>query len=92
MENPYHWPEALTTRGWSACVVPNLIVIQIPSAKQLTDSIRSLYHIPEQSGILLGNGSDEIIQMLLMALPSRIYVLTPEPGFVMYKQVSLSLG
>lgn len=42
--------------------------------------------------MLLGNGSDEIIQLLLMALPEASYVLAPAPGFVMYKQLSDCLG
>jgi histidinol-phosphate aminotransferase len=41
---------------------------------------------------LLGNGSDEIIQILLMSLPANATVIAPEPGFVMYKQVAKSLG
>lgn len=91
MENPYHWPEALTTAWLERLRSAELNRYPDPGAKQLTASIRSLYHIPEQASILLGNGSDEIIQLLLMALPAGSSVLTPEPGFVMYKQVSLSL-
>ncbi|RLA18315.1 MAG: histidinol-phosphate transaminase, partial [Gammaproteobacteria bacterium] len=49
--------------------------------------------IPESKGLLLGNGSDEIIQIILMAIagPDAV-VLAPEPTFVMYRQIAVSLG
>lgn len=92
MENPYHWPEILTTAWLERLRSAELNRYPDPGAKQLTAHIRALYKIPEQADILLGNGSDEIIQLLLMALPAGASVLTPEPGFVMYKQISLSLA
>jgi histidinol-phosphate aminotransferase len=55
-------------------------------------TIKRLNQIPEQFAVLLGNGSDEIIQLLLMALPCTASVLSPAPGFVMYKQLSDCLG
>jgi len=41
---------------------------------------------------LLGNGSDELIQILLMALPPTASVLSAKPSFVMYQQISQSLS
>jgi histidinol-phosphate aminotransferase len=42
---------------------------------------------------LLGNGSDELIQMIMMAVSGadRV-VLSPEPGFVMYKMIATFLN
>jgi histidinol-phosphate aminotransferase len=92
MENPYSWPEAIKTE-WLAslkdCAVNRY---PDPEAQTLASALRDSNHIPEQSGLLLGNGSDEIIQILLMALQADACVLAPEPGFVMYKQVAHSLG
>jgi len=92
MENPYHWPESIQ-REWlkqlQHCPINRY---PDPEARQLADALRQTNHIPDQSGIMLGNGSDEIIQILLMALNSNATVLAPEPGFVIYKQVALSLG
>lgn len=92
MENPYSWPEDIkrswleTLKGCSLNRYPD------PEAAHLVKTIRSLFQIPEESGLLLGNGSDEIIQLLLMALPASAAVLSPDPGFVMYRQISQCLG
>ncbi len=92
MENPYSWPEAIKEQ-WLAEIKDSPINrYPDPEARQLAATIRKTNKIPEQSEILLGNGSDEIIQLLLMALPSNACVLAPSPGFVMYQQVALSLG
>ncbi len=92
MENPYTWPDDIKQQ-WLA-VVKNCPINRYPDpeAKQLCKTIRKSNHIPLESEILLGNGSDEIIQLLLMALPTHASVLAPAPGFVMYKQIAVSLG
>jgi len=45
--------------------------------------------IPESQAIVLGNGSDELIQLLALAVsaPGKT-LLTVEPGFAMYRQIS----
>jgi len=92
MENPYSWPEGIK-RDWLETLKDcPLNRYPDPEAKQLTATIKRLNQIPEQFDVLLGNGSDEIIQLLLMALPTNACVLAPDPGFVMYKQLSLCLG
>jgi histidinol-phosphate aminotransferase len=49
--------------------------------------------IPDGMGLLLGNGSDELIQMLALTLahPGR-KVLSVDPGFVMYRMIALFAG
>lgn len=92
MENPYGWPEDLKTRWLETLRDCPLNRYPDPEARRLTQTIRAHEQIPEQFSILLGNGSDEIIQLLLMALPHTASVLAPAPGFVMYKQLSDCLG
>ncbi|MGR9087223.1 MAG: histidinol-phosphate transaminase [Gammaproteobacteria bacterium] len=92
MENPYGWPEDVKTRWLETLKHCELNRYPDPEAKHLVDTIKSLYQIPDALDVLLGNGSDEIIQMLLMALPPDSRVLSPEPGFVMYRQISQCLG
>lgn len=92
MENPYTWPQDIQHAWLEHLKSCPLNRYPDPEAKALAAALRHSNGIPEQCGLLLGNGSDEIIQILLMALPSSAAVLAPEPGFVMYKQVARSLG
>lgn len=92
MENPYNWPEQLKNQ-WLATIKDCPINrYPDPEARRLAETLREHDGIDRQHGLLLGNGSDEIIQMLLMALQPDTQVLAPAPGFVMYKQLSDSLG
>jgi len=92
MENPYTWPESIKQQWLEEIKDSPINRYPDPEAKQLAQTIKETNQIPAQSEILLGNGSDEIIQLLLMALPTKSNVLAPAPGFVMYKQVAISLG
>lgn len=92
MENPYGWPADVQQTWLEQLKDCALNRYPDPEAKTLASALRRSNGIPEQSGLLLGNGSDEIIQILMMALAAGSAVLAPEPGFVMYKQVALSLG
>lgn len=92
MENPYSWPEDIKTNWLATLRDCPMNRYPDPEARQLVATLRELEQIPEQFDVLLGNGSDEIIQILLMALPPTASVMAPAPGFVMYKQLSDSLG
>lgn len=92
MENPYSWPEDIKKSWLETLKDCPMNRYPDPEAKHLSATIKRLNQIPEQFDVLLGNGSDEIIQLLLMALPANACVLAPDPGFVMYKQLSLCLG
>jgi histidinol-phosphate aminotransferase len=92
MENPYNWPEDIKTRWLDTLKDCPLNRYPDPEARALVATIKRQNQIPAQFDVLLGNGSDEIIQLLLMALPADAHVLAPDPGFVMYKQLSQCLG
>lgn len=62
-----------------------------PNASALKKSVSSLYKLPEDN-ILFGNGSDELIQMLIETFTGKsATVLVPKPTFSMYKLTSLLL-
>lgn len=92
MENPYTWSDELK-QTWLArlndCAINRY---PDPQATQLATTLKNLNNLPDEIDLLLGNGSDEIIQLLLMALPPNSHVLSTTPSFVMYKQISDSLG
>ena len=60
-----------------------------PDASDLKQCLRGVMDIPEGMGIMLGNGSDELIQIIALAVAhSGKTILAPEPGFVMYKIIA----
>lgn len=92
MENPYNWPEDIKKDWLEELKSCQLNRYPDPESRHLTRTIKHLNHLSDRVDVLLGNGSDEIIQLLLMALPVAASVLAPVPGFVMYKQLSDCLG
>lgn len=94
MENPYGWPEAMQAE-WATL----LRGIQVnrypdPQARTLVAELRKGMDIPADMGVLLGNGSDEIIQMLMLSVGGTqgTAVLSVEPSFVMYAMIARFCG
>ena len=93
MENPYLLPKDL--RSEIAELVANAAVNRYPdpSASSLKKKIRDVTHLPQGMDVLLGNGSDEIIQLLAMAVNKLgATLLSVEPSFVMYKMIATFTG
>ncbi len=93
MENPYHWPLEMREK-WQQ-LLAQCELNRYPSADQseLKAIIRSVMKIPAEQTILLGNGSDELIQILALACAKAgASMLTPEPGFAMYKMIATYAG
>lgn len=93
MENPYELPEGI--RAGLAEIVARAQINRYPDAgaAQLKAQLRQALGIPEEMGLLLGNGSDEIIQMLMLAAARpQAVVLGVEPSFVMFKLVAAFCG
>lgn len=93
MENPYSWPPE-TVAAWLEALrgVP-LNRYPDPGAAQLKERLRTTFQLPADSAVLLGNGSDELIQMILMAVGGAGRVaLAPEPTFSMYRIISTGVG
>jgi histidinol-phosphate aminotransferase len=93
MENPYPWPEQLVNawlerlRGCSFNRYPD------PGAAALKARMREAMSVPAAAQVVLGNGSDELIQMIIqsVAMPGRV-IMAPEPTFVMYRQIAAVAG
>lgn len=92
MENPYSWSDELKQTWLARLKDCPLNRYPDPEARELSETLKTLNQLPDEIGLLLGNGSDEIIQLLLMALPANSHVLSTTPSFVMYKQISDYLG
>jgi histidinol-phosphate aminotransferase len=89
MENPYAFPDAL--RAELELGLAKVALNRYPSAgaTELKAAIRTAMKIPANYEILLGNGSDEIIQMIAMACAKPgSALLSIEPAFVMFKMIA----
>ncbi len=93
MENPYTWPEALRDEWAGLLRQTDVNRYPDPGACALTRRLAECMDVPEGMQVILGNGSDEIIQMIGMSLsgPGRC-VLSVDPGFVMYRMISTFCG
>lgn len=92
MENPYAWPPAAVDAWLETLRTAEPNRYPDPACTHLRPTLRATNDVPEAAGLLFGNGSDEIIQIILMALKPGATVLAPVPSFVMYRQISASLG
>ncbi len=93
MENPFGFPESL--RAGLAEALAKTALNRYPSAAadELKDAIRSAMNIGPDLDILLGNGSDEIIQIIAMACAKPgAALLSVEPAFVMFKMIATFCG
>ena len=93
MENPYVLPQEL--RDDIARLVADATINRYPDsgAHGLKQQIREVTGLPQGMDVLLGNGSDEIIQLLAMATakPGAV-LLSVEPSFVMYRMIAAFAG
>lgn len=93
MENPHSWPEDLKARWLETLEAVALNRYPDPRGRDVQAALREAMGIQPGMDILLGNGSDELIQMLALTLarPGR-KVLSVDPGFVMYRMIALFAG
>jgi len=90
MENPYTLPQELRREIAELAAGAAINRYPNPQAPELKARLRQTMAIPEAFDILLGNGSDELIHIMVQALarPGAV-VLAPEPTFVMYRVYAL---
>ncbi len=93
MENPYVLPEKLRMQIAQAVAGAGINRYPDANAQGLKEKIRAVSGLPAEMDVLLGNGSDEIIQLLAMALAKPgATLLSVEPSFVMYKMIATFTG
>jgi len=93
MENPYGWPPELVSAWLEDLRRVALNRYPDPAAQDLAAALRQVMAIPSETGLLLGNGSDELLQILTLAVggPGRV-IMAPEPGFAMYRLLAQVAG
>jgi histidinol-phosphate aminotransferase len=89
MENPFPLPDAMRREIAAVVRDTKINLYPDPSAKKLKKAIASMWRMkPEQ--MILGNGSDELIQAIILAFGGP--VLVPVPTFAMYEITSRALA
>ncbi len=90
MENPHPLPDAVKARLSDALAGVAINRYPDASGEGAKRALRRALAIPEDAGLLLGNGSDELIQIIVSALakPGAV-MLAPDPSFVMYRMDAL---
>ncbi len=93
MENPYTWPDDLREEWLELLSTVDVNRYPDPQAAAVTDRLLEAMDVPVGARLLLGNGSDELIQMLAMTLggPGRT-IVSVDPGFVMYDMIARFVG
>ena len=93
MENPYAWPEAVKREWLDVLQQVSPHRYPDPDARRLRERLRAALGVPPGMELMLGNGSDELIQIILMAVarPGAV-VLAPTPTFVMYEMIATFAG
>jgi histidinol-phosphate aminotransferase len=93
MENPYVLPEDISEE--IGRVVASAEINRYPdsSALDLKKAIKKASKLSPDIEVMLGNGSDEIIQLLAMAVAKPgATLMSVEPSFVMYKMIATFTG
>ncbi len=93
MENPYALP--LPLRKEIATIVGNAAINRYPDPNPaaLKEEICNTLGLPPDMEVLLGNGSDELIQLLALAMNKPgAAMMSLEPSFVMYRMIANYTG
>ncbi len=93
MENPYSWPEEVRTQWLDRVSNVNVNRYPEPDPTILKQKLKDQFDPRGDSEVLLGNGSDELIQLLTIAIAKPdASVLTVSPSFSMYQMIAEIVG
>ncbi len=93
MESPYRLPIELRDRWLHA--LRDIALNRYPSPdhyERVKARLARSAGLAADTGVILGNGSDEILQNILLAMAPEVTVVAPTPTFVMYEQIASILG
>ncbi len=92
-ESPHGLPPAAASRLAAALARVQLNRYPEGAADEVRTTLRRILAIPQSLSVILGNGSDELISLVisLLARPGAV-ILAPEPTFVMYRVSTVNAG
>jgi histidinol-phosphate aminotransferase len=86
MENPFRLPDALQRELGERLGRAAINRYPVGCVHEVVAALSRFVQVPQGCSLMLGNGSDELITMLSMAVAvPGACVLAPLPGFVMYE-------
>src|SRR5687768_5941011 len=93
MENPYSLPAPLREEIAQLAADAHINRYPDPNAASLKAALRAALAVPDGMDIMLGNGSDEIIQIIALAFarPGAV-LMSVEPAFVMFRMIATFTG
>ena len=93
MENPYSWSADMRERWLEYLAQAQVNRYPEPNPQQLKQKLKDQFGPLHQSDLLLGNGSDELIQLLVLAIAKPgACILTVSPSFSMYQMIAEMIG
>lgn len=89
MESPYGIQEDLQNEWLERLRRVNVNRYPDPQARELKSSLRRVFNIPDSQELMLGNGSDEILQLIQIAVGGQgRSIMSPQPSFSMYEIIA----
>ena len=93
MELPCQFPEYMQKELACELAVAEINRYPNPATNGLQQLLKRAFQIPKQAQIVLGNGSDELIQLITMLLAKpKAKILSVDPSFVMYRRNAVLFG
>jgi histidinol-phosphate aminotransferase len=93
MENPYSLPEEVKDSWLQFLKSAQINRYPEPEPEILKNKLRERFGPQDNSALLFGNGSDELIQLLVMAIAKPdACILTVSPSFSMYAMIGDIVG
>lgn len=93
MENPYVWPATLQEQWLDVLGKAVLNRYPDPQVTHLRKNFSKAFSIPSSIELIFGNGSDELIQLVILAIARPgACILTVTPSFSMYKLIAEFIG
>ena len=93
MENPFLLPKEVRERIGALVAGAEINRYPDAAATRLKQRLREMLGLPQGMELVLGNGSDEIIQMLMLAVARPgATVIGVEPAFVMFRLIAAFCG
>src|SRR2546423_917754 len=86
MENPYALPADVRTRLAAALAEVEINRYRDGGGDEVKRALRASLSLPDDVALIVGNGSDEILQLITTAIARPgAAIVAPDPSFVMYR-------